>query len=89
MIKALGRTGDGRPLLILGVSGEGMTRLMAGEPITLDPSKEFTDSHIEAPAVQIVLVGGKDESAILANLKRAGLITAGTKDLSEHPAATD
>lgn len=63
MIKALGRHGDGRPLLLLGLSGENMTRLMAGEPITLAMA-----------GVHILLVGGRDETAISEDLKKHGLL---------------
>ena len=35
MIKAVSRTGLGEPLLFLGLSGENVTRLVAGEPILI------------------------------------------------------
>lgn len=69
MIKALGRTGDGRPLLILGLSGENVTRLMADEPISFD---------LEAmglPACQLVIVGGRTEQAIMDQLRGVGLVS--------------
>lgn len=88
MIKALGRTGAGQPLLILGLSGENMTRLMAGEPIKIDTAQEFANSHIDVPSLQIAVIGGRDENAIVASLKQAGLITTDTEDRSE-PSASD
>lgn len=36
MLKARGQTGDGTPLVVIGLSGENMTRLMAKEPIQFD-----------------------------------------------------
>jgi hypothetical protein len=35
VIKAAGKTGLGLPLLLLGLSGENVTRLTAGEPIRI------------------------------------------------------
>lgn len=72
MIKALGKNGDGRALVMLGLSGENMTRLMAGEPIAIDMQAEFTGT--EVPALHIVLVGGRDENTILTNLREQGLL---------------
>lgn len=69
MITALGTTGTGDPLLLLGLSGENMARLMAGEPIRIN-TREFN-----LPPIQIALVGGRDENTIVASLKEHGLIT--------------
>lgn len=68
MIKAAGRTGDGKPLVILGLSGENMTRLMAGEPIRLD----LADLGLRSTVV--VIVGGRTENDIAADLAAHGLI---------------
>lgn len=72
MIKALGRNGDGRPLLMLGLSGENMIRLMANEPVMIDMQAEFEGADV--PAIHIMLVGGRDENAIMAALKENGLL---------------
>ena len=69
MIKAAGRTGDGTPLAILGLSGENMTRLMADEPIRVNLAE------LGLPSVQILIVGGRTEGAITAQLQQAGLLT--------------
>lgn len=70
MITAAGSTGDGRPMLLLGLSGENMTRLMAGEPIAVD-----TDTlglpFAGLPSMVVTLVGGRTEDAIAADLHRA------------------
>lgn len=62
MIKASGRTGDGRPFVILGLSGENMTRLMADEPIVLDLAE------LGLPSTVITIIGGRTEDVILAQL---------------------
>lgn len=69
MIKAVGRKGDGTPLVILGLSGENMTRLMADEPIAVDLAS------MGLPRTQIVIVGGRTEDAIAEKLKEIGLLT--------------
>lgn len=70
MIRAGGRTGDGRPLLLLGLSGENWARLLAGEPIALDARP------IVGVDCQVVIVGGRTEDAITAELERVGLLDA-------------
>ncbi len=67
MIKAAGVLG-GKPALILGLSGENMTRLMAGEPIMLDTAA------LGLPEMTVVVVGGRTEDAILADLRAHGLL---------------
>lgn len=66
MIKAIGQHG-GRPLLILGLSGENLTRLMAGEPIRVDPR----ELSIRTPPV-VVLIAGRDEATIMAQVRADG-----------------
>ncbi len=68
MIKATGRTGDGKPLVVLGLSGENMTRLMADEPIPVDLGE------LGLPPMQVLLVGGRTEQAIVEQLKSVGLL---------------
>lgn len=65
MIKASGRTGDGTPLLIVGLSGENMTRLMAGEPIT------FHAGAMGLPGVQVVLIGGRTEADLEFQIRQS------------------
>lgn len=67
MLKAAGRTADNRPVLLLGLSGENMTRLMAGEPIDINAA------DLGLPAMQIVILGGRTEQAILDQLHTHGL----------------
>ncbi len=68
MIKASGRTGDGQPLLIVGLSGENMARLMAGEPIRFDADE------LGLPAMTVVVVGGRTEQDIADDLRKHGLL---------------
>ena len=66
MLKASGRTADGKPLLIVGLSGENMTRLMADEPIRLDIAQ------LGLPDVVVLIVGGRTENAIAERLTSLG-----------------
>lgn len=68
MIKAMGRTGDGQPLVLLGLSGENVTRLMADEPIKVDLAQ------MGGPPILILLVGGRTEDEITRRLVDAGLL---------------
>lgn len=68
MIKARGRTGDGTPLVVIGLSGENMTRLMAKEPIRFDLA------DLGLPPTQVVIVGGRTEEDIAVDLQTAGLL---------------
>lgn len=66
MIKATGTYG-GKPMLILGLSGENMTRLMADEPIVINCAElGLTD-------MVVLLVGGRTEADIAAQLRTAGV----------------
>lgn len=73
MIKAVGRNALGTPMIILGLSGENMARLMAGEPIRVDP-RELGLQYLD-----IVIVGGRTEEDIAQQLSDAGLIDSATK----------
>jgi hypothetical protein len=63
MIKAAGQH-NGRPMLVIGLSGENMTRLMAGEPIFFDAEA------LGLPAMSVLVVGGRTEDAITAELRK-------------------
>ena len=66
MIKAAGMAG-GLPLVIIGLSGENMTRLMADEPI------QFDLAELGLPPTIVLIVGGRTEDDIAADLRRVGL----------------
>jgi hypothetical protein len=56
MIEASGEL-DGRPMMLLGLSGENVTRLVAGEPIVFDGDEV-------GYAGKVVIVYGNTEEAI-------------------------
>jgi hypothetical protein len=53
------------PIVILGLSGENVTRLMADEPVAVD----LQDTHPELPPMMVVLFGGRNDEILLAKLK--------------------
>lgn len=62
MIKALLREPAGQAVVVLGLSGENMTRLMANEPIVIQVAE------LGLPPMKILLMGGRTEEAIAAQL---------------------
>jgi hypothetical protein len=70
MIKAAGRTGLGVPLLVLGLDGENVTRLAAGEPIWIR-SAQMTELGL--PAVEIAIHYGRTEADILDTIVAHGI----------------
>lgn len=67
MIKAKlrGYNGD-REALVLGLSGENVTRLAAGEPISA------ALEEVGFPGVDLVVVYGKTEEDVLRDIRRIG-----------------
>jgi hypothetical protein len=64
VIKATAYDGkDPQPIVILGLSGENMTRLMADEPILINLA------DLGLPAQRIAIVGGRTEADIAKQLK--------------------
>jgi hypothetical protein len=70
MIKAAGRTGMGDPLLILGLSGENVTRLTAGEPIHI-PIADVAELGL--PPMDILIHYGRTEQAIVDEITGHGI----------------
>jgi hypothetical protein len=70
MIKAAGKTGLGLPLLFLGLSGENVTRLAAGEPIRI---KSADMAELGLPAMEVVIHYGRTEQAIVDEMRAHGL----------------
>lgn len=64
MIKAVLRDKDGQPVVLLGLSGENVTRLMADEPISVDLAE------LGLPPLRITLMGGRTEAAIVGRLEQ-------------------
>ena len=77
MIKAM-MPGDGEEpdVLFLGLSGENITRLVAGEPILIN------GAETGLPQLKIIVHYGKTEQAILDELRAHGvtILQAGTSD---------
>ncbi|OGD26883.1 MAG: hypothetical protein A2V57_01160 [Candidatus Aminicenantes bacterium RBG_19FT_COMBO_65_30] len=70
MIKASGKAGDGTPLLVIGLSGENFTRLLADEPIVFDTAT------MGLPSMRILILGGHVEDDIVSTLVVTGLLVA-------------
>jgi hypothetical protein len=64
VIKARGKTGDGKDLVVLGLSEENLARLVAQEPIS------FNLSEIGLSPIQVVIVGGRTEEELMADLRK-------------------
>jgi hypothetical protein len=70
MIKAAGKTGLGAPLLLLGLSGENVTRLAAGEPIRVTVPQM---QQLGLPPMEVIIHYGRTEQAILDELEAYGI----------------
>ncbi len=63
MIKAIQTLGDGRPLLLLGLTKKNCKLLLEGKPI------KFDMAELGRPDMgEVVIVGGKNEGAIMRAL---------------------
>jgi len=70
MIKAATKTGLGEPMLFLGLSGENITRLAAGEPILIRSAQM---AELGLPPIVITIHYGRTEDDIVAELKEHGV----------------
>lgn len=70
MIKAGGRTGRGEPLLILGLSGENVTRLAAGEPIHISSAQL---KAMGLPPMVVAICYGRTEQDIIDEMREHGV----------------
>lgn len=70
MIKAGGKTKQGNDLLLLGLSGENVTRLVAGEPIHVS-TDDMTELGL--PPMVILVHYGRTEEDILAEMRSFGM----------------
>jgi len=73
MIKGSGTTALGQPFLFLGISGENVTRLVAGEPIRVR-AEEL--GKMGLPPMVVVIHYGKTEQDILDEFRAHGVETA-------------
>lgn len=74
MIKAAGKTGLGLPLLLLGLSGENVTRLAAGEPIRIQAGHL---AQLGLPQMEIVICYGRTEQDIADEIRAHGVTLHG------------
>lgn len=64
MIKARLRDATGTPVILLGLSGENITRLLADEPIKVDCAE------LGIPGLKIALIAGRTEAHIVTQLEQ-------------------
>lgn len=70
MIKAAGRSGMGDPVLFLGLSGENVARLTAGEPIHIPPADL---AELGLPPMDVLIHYGRTEQSILDEVAGHGI----------------
>ncbi len=70
MIKGSARTALGLPLLFLGLSGENIARLAAGEPIRVSAQEA---AALGLPPVEVVIHYGRTERDILDDVQKHGI----------------
>jgi hypothetical protein len=70
VIKARGKTAFGTDVLFLGLSGENVTRLAAGEPVRV---KQEDMRALGLPEMVVVIHYGRTEQDILDDLKANGM----------------
>jgi len=70
MIKGAMKTVFGQPVLFLGLTGENVTRLAAGEPIRVSTAQM---RELGLPEVEVVLHYGRTEQDILDELAAHGV----------------
>jgi len=67
MIKARGTTGDGRPLMVIGLSRENCERLLDNKPISFDAAELGLK-------LSVIILGGEDEEEIAEDLRSIGAV---------------
>lgn len=67
MIKASGETSDGSPLLLIGLSHENLTRLVANEPIM------FKTAELGLPGMTVVVMAGRTEEEMADLIRGHGI----------------
>lgn len=76
MLKCVGTTGSG-PMLLLGLTQENTERLHRGEPIRFNLADIGGPERL--PSISVVIIAGKTNREILAELKKQGLVDAETQ----------
>lgn len=80
MIIAAGGTPEGEPFLFLGLTGENLTRLAAGEPIFIRSERM---RELRLPSMAIALHYGRTPGGILAELREKGIMRADARITDE------
>jgi hypothetical protein len=76
VLKAILRNQAGQPIVLLGLSGENFTRMAAGEQVRVvvaDLAATAGYSGDVGGAVEVLLMYGRTEADIIAELKAAGI----------------
>jgi hypothetical protein len=63
MIKATGTRGNGKPFVLVGITGENVTRIVAGEPLKINLGDVGLDD------IEIAVVYGKTEAELVAQIE--------------------
>lgn len=87
MLKFVSRTATGKTVLMLGLSGENVTRLMADEPIRVDLAALGREHGVELPEMELLLIGGRTESHVVEQLQAAGVKINIRPMSADHPPA--
>jgi hypothetical protein len=74
VIKGVLTKADGTPILLLGVTGESVTRIVAGEPIRVAADEV---EAMSLPRVEVVIMYGKTHQDVVDQLRAAGLMASG------------
>jgi len=84
VLTGIGRHKDGRPVLMLGLSGENVTRLVADEPVMFDVAKRFGPQGADegAPDCWVVVVYGKTDAELWGKLQQLRAAIGGAGDSS-------
>ena len=66
MIKARGETGDGKPLVLIGLSDENWRRLRTGGDEGLGQPIQFNLRELGLPPMTVAIIAGKTEEGMKA-----------------------
>lgn len=67
-------------MLVLGLSGENVARLMAKEPILISPEQMRA---LGLPDMAVLILGGRTEEAMVSDLEIHGFLAAGRSGAPE------
>jgi hypothetical protein len=72
-------SGDGRDILILGLSHANIGKIMAGQPLVLSERTNAPKGSMPAPNFEIMIITGETEQQMHEMFKKYGLIGDQTK----------